>query len=536
VASIDPTDLESQPSHERLRAALVASEERYRRLFEESPQPYLVESPRGVVLDANRAAQRLLGGTREELVGLGVRRITEMDDAEAARRTAVIAREGRATFVGTGIRLDGSRFPESAEVAAVEIDGEPRLLVLLRDLTESKRLEEELVRAQKMEAIGMLVAGVAHELNNPLSAIVAFSDLIRRDMRLPEDLRSDAEMLVAEAARTRRIVSNLLDFARQRPPERHPTSLRALIGTVVDLQSYSLKDGRIAIEVDLPDDLPPVELDRSQLQQVLVNLTLNAVQALRADSGTGRVIIRGRLVPGSNPPLVRIEVEDDGPGVPPADRDRLFLPFFTTKAQGEGTGLGLPVSYGIVAGHGGHLWHEEPEGGRGARFVVEMPVRAGTREPGEAPDLVSPDAVHAPGGDPGAGADDPAMGGEDRHHRVLVLDDEPAIRAFLVKALRAQGIEPVPAQSGPEALDLARGTRFDAILCDHRMAGMTGPAVFEALERDDPALARRFVFMTGDVLNPELRTFAAQRGIALLAKPFDLATVAETVREVLARR
>ena len=249
---------------------------------------------------------------------------------------------------------------------------------------------DELLQAQKMEAIGQLVSGVAHELNNPLAAIIAFSQLLRSDERLPDDMRHDAGLLVQEADRTRRIVQNLLDFARARPPERRPTSIAVLVQSVLELQSYALNTNQIQVKVDIPATLPEVDLDRAQLQQVLLNLTINAIQALRS---------RQRKPPG--PPVgqrgagedrsgigwpegreavrrqerVRITIRDDGPGVPESARARLFDPFFTTKQPGEGTGLGLSVSFGIVAAHGGELWYEPGPGGVGSSFIMELPVR-----------------------------------------------------------------------------------------------------------------------------------------------------------------
>lgn len=513
----------------------------YERVFHASPLAVLVTSVDGVVVDANPAAQRLLGGELDHLVGLPLDGLCDLDLDDVRRRLEPAAPGAAATFTTTGRRLGGATFPAGADVSVVEIEDDPCLVVHLRDLTEATRIQGELVQAQKMDAIAVLVAGVSHELNNPLAAIIAFSELIRRDTRLPAELRADAEMLVSEADRTRRIVSNLLDFARQRPPERHPTALGALIGSVVELQGYALRGGRITIEVDLEPDLPAVELDRSQLQLALMNLTQNAVQALSAGGGSGRVRITGRRVPDAVPARVRIAVEDDGPGVPVEHRDRLFVPFFTTRQQGEGTGLGLPVSFGIVAAHGGSLVFEEPESGRGARFVIELPVDASGSSPIQderttppAPAVASP-AVASPAVAPIAVGPGAAEGDSPRSARVLVLDDEPAIRTFIRRALEMQGIEAVTAATGAEAIELARSTRFDAMLCDHRMAGMSGPAVYEALEREQPALARHFVFMTGDVLNEGLRDFATGRGIALLPKPFDLAAVAEAVRAVLER-
>jgi signal transduction histidine kinase/ActR/RegA family two-component response regulator len=403
----------------------------------------------------------------------------------------------------------------------------PSPLAHAAELADRDRLQQELVQAQKMEAIGQLVSGVAHELNNPLAAIVAFSQLIRRDPRLPDDLRHDADLLVQEADRTRRIVQNLLDFARQRPPERHPTPLRALIKSVLDLQAYSINASRIEVELDIEPDVPPVSLDRPQMQQVLLNVTLNAIQAMHTASDHGRLSIQVGTRGKGAKRVARISITDDGPGVADEHRDRLFVPFFTTKEPGEGTGLGLPVSFGIVAAHGGHLRHEPGPDGRGTTFVIELPISAST--PGTVGETTEPR-------DAGADAPiEPAIDPSAPRPRVLVLDDEPSIRHFLTKALQNAGFEAVLAADGREALTLLADGPVDAMMSDHRMAGMTGVQVFEAAIAIRPELAGRFVFMSGDVLNPELRDFAEAHHIGLLAKPFDLDTVGRTLRTLVGR-
>ncbi|HEV8489087.1 MAG TPA: ATP-binding protein [Candidatus Limnocylindrales bacterium] len=428
-----------------------------------------------------------------------------MDEPKASSERAGDAAAGRAN-------LRPVAWPPSAFAQAAE-------------LADRDRLQQELVQAQKMEAIGQLVSGVAHELNNPLAAIVAFSELIRRDPRLPDDLRHDADLLVQEADRTRRIVQSLLDFARQRPPERHPTVLRALIKSVLDLQAYSINASRIDVELDVEPGVPPVPLDRAQMQQVLLNVTLNAIQAIHTAADRGTLAIRvgtGQSADGTR--VARISITDDGPGVPDEHRDRLFVPFFSTKEPGEGTGLGLPVSFGIVAAHGGHLRHEPGPDGRGATFVIELPLSGG-----------DPNGV----AEAAAARETPRTkqsgGRAGRPPRVLVLDDEPSIRRFLAKALQNAGFEAVLAGDGREALTLLGNGQIDAMMCDHRMAGMSGTQVFEAAVAIRPELADRFVFMSGDVLNPELRDFAESRGIGLLAKPFDLDSVGRTLRGLVDR-
>ncbi len=544
-----------------LRQVVAASEARYRALFERSPDALLVETTDGLVVDANPAAYRLFGA---DLVGRRVGELIAGERRQVDPESEAFRRDGITNHVGIGRRLDGSTFPEEVDLHPLEIDGEPRILAIVRDMTERTRLQGELIQAQKMEAIGLLVAGVAHELNNPLASIVAFSQLIRTDPELPDELRHQADMLVQEANRTRVIVGNLLDFARARPPERVLNALRPLVDSVLGLQAYSFGKGGLAVVVDIPDDLPLIPLDRSQIQQVLVNLTVNAAQAIRATGHGGRLRIgAAAAIDAGGEPIVRIEVSDDGPGIPAEITDRLFMPFVTTKAPGQGTGLGLSVTFGIVTGHGGTLRHEPGPRGVGTTFIIELPLRhdvvgavpadlarlnvaarsgaSAVPAAGRGADPVTVERV-GPAAGPGrrqpAGLADPAdpgdaAGAAGRPIRVLVLDDEASIREFIGRALRRAGYVPILAPTGAEALELIRAEPPDAILCDHRMAGMNGTEFHDAVAAAHPALGRRFAFMSGDVLNPELRAFATARGIALLAKPFDIATIGQTVATLL---
>jgi PAS domain S-box-containing protein len=638
----------------RLRERLVSSEERYRTLFEESPDALFVSALDGTVLDANEAAVRLYHVNRGEVLGRYFGQLVSADEREMARRRQVVWAQGRGTFGDRGRRPDASEFPVEVEVRVVELGGQRRFLSLVRDLSDQERLTNELLQAQKMEAIGQLVSGVAHELNNPLAAIIAFSQLIRGDQRLPEDMKHDAGLLVQEADRTRRIVQNLLDFARQRPPERRPTNIATLVRSVLELQSYALSTNRVQVAVDIPDDLPEVDLDRAQMQQVLLNLTINAIQAFRTRdratqahlwvTATATTTGRGPGGPKAEKladvqQRVRITIRDDGPGVPEAARVRLFDPFFTTKQPGEGTGLGLSVSFGIVAAHDGHLWYEPGPGNFGSCFMIELPVRAkpmnerqlaaaleaatwrvtqladgapveagpaeaepekeekptkrgrgaapaapaaptdrsspggarqpaamtrsrGAAAPAAAPVESAPPAALAadpaalatpaapPAAAPAAPAPAPVLAAPaaassplalvpgsavppiDRL-RILALDDEPSIRAFLKKVLASAGMDCDPYQDGAQALEGLRDMTYDVMLIDHRMAGMSGTEFYDAAIEFRPELAKRAVFMSGDVLNPDLRGFATQRGIRLLAKPFDIEAVTRVVHEAI---
>ena len=535
----------------QLLEGVIAGERRYRALFESSPDAVLLQSVgEEVVVDANPAAIRLYG---DGLIGTPVAALFE-EDADAPTHD-VADHHGFSRYTGTGRRIDGTTFPEEVDLRPIEIGGEERMLAIVRDVTDRRRLEGELVQAQKMEAIGHLVAGVAHELNNPLASIVAFSQLIRTDPNLPVDIRGQADMLVQEANRTRVIVQNLLDFARQRPPERMETELRPLIDSVLGLQAYVLARNQVSVEIDVPDDLPTLAVDRSQLQQVLINLTFNSAQALRDAGRPGRLRVAARVVETDGGRIVRIEVADNGPGVDEAIVDRLFVPFVTTKEPGEGTGLGLSVSFGIVAGHGGTLRYAPISGG-GASFVIDLPIERDAA-PTARPADHAPEAAAAPSGQlpssaaaapsgqlpssaaaapsgqlpssaAAAPSDEPAAA-PDGPIRVLVLDDESSIRDFLGRVLIRSGYEPVLVASGSAALEIVRSDPPAAILCDHRMAGMSGTEFLAAVAEVAPELTRHFAFMSGDVLNPELRQFAESRGVQLLAKPFDIATVAALV-------
>jgi len=511
-------------ANRRLREVVSASERRYRELFEHAPDALLVESLGGVVIDANPAALRLYGG---DLIGHPVADIVATEPARVDAEDA----SAMTRSVGIGRRLDGGTFPQDVELRSIEYGGERRIMAIVRDLTERTRMQAELVQAQKMDAIGLLVAGVAHELNNPLASIVGFSHLIRTDPNLPTDLRNQADMLVQEANRTRVIVQNLLDFAKLRPPERVDIELRPLLDSVLGLQSYVLTRNRLTVDLDLAPDLPPLSVDRSQLQQVLINLTVNAAQAIFELGRPGTIRIHARRSTDTWGPTVRIEVSDDGPGVPPAVLDRLFMPFVTTKEPGAGTGLGLSVSFGIIASHGGTLRHERNADG-GATFIIELPVGRAERGLSDSPQPdLGPDGVMTPGRSIEPVVPPPLA---DPAVRVLVLDDEAAIRDFLGRVLKRNGYEAILADTGASALEIVRTDPPDVILCDHRMAGMNGTEFHAAVMEIAPSLGARFAFMSGDVLNPTLREFAENRGVHLLAKPFDIAAVDSMVATLIA--
>jgi two-component system NtrC family sensor kinase len=255
-------------------------------------------------------------------------------------------------------------------------------LGIVRDVTDERRLTEQLIQQEKLAAVGQLVSGVAHELNNPLASVMAFAQLLLASPRVQHaDERSAAEAINQEARRAAKIVSNLLTFARQHQPQRTITDLNRVVEDTLELRRYALRVAHVDVDVELDPELPMTWADPFQLQQVVLNLITNAEQAMVGAHGHGTLTVRVKPSAGGG---VRVEIADDGPGVPADDLARIFNPFFTTKPPGEGRGLGLSVAYSIVAEHEGIIRAENRDAG-GALFTIELPVGAAAVEPSLTP-------------------------------------------------------------------------------------------------------------------------------------------------------
>jgi two-component system NtrC family sensor kinase len=252
------------------------------------------------------------------------------------------------------------------------------IVVVMSDVTDAASLQAKLVHAEKLAAVGQLVSGVAHEVNNPLTAILGFADLLMENTELPETARKDLRVILQEAQRTKQIVQNLLSFARQMPPQRKPVQLNAILRRTVQLRAYDFHSHGIEVTEQLDQDLPSVIGDSHQLQQVFLNILNNAYDAVRETGRPARIeIMTARL--GS---FVEVSFRDNGLGI--SYPDRIFDPFFTTKEVGKGTGLGLSICYGIVREHGGEiLCHNNPDAD-GATFIVRLPAMPETASVGAA--------------------------------------------------------------------------------------------------------------------------------------------------------
>jgi two-component system NtrC family sensor kinase len=389
-------------------------------------------------------------------------------------------------------------------------------------LCELQDTQAQLLQAGKLSAVGQLVSGVAHELNNPLSVVIGYGQLLLT-RGVPEDARRPIELIIAQGARMAKIIQSLLLFARQRKAERRALDLRDVIRPVLDLRETQLTLSGIRVELELGADVPRVEGDPHQLQQVLLNLILNAEQAILG-SGVGgrrtgdriRITTSARRVGDTT--WVVAQVSDNGPGIPVAVLPRVFEPFFTTKKVGEGAGLGLSVSYGIVEQHGGRL-SAESEPGRTV-FTLELPVTA-ARAPGAG-------APAAPAVATGRVA---ALG---RGRRALVVDDEPAVVELVTTVLDGHGWRVDVAPGGRAALERLRQTRYDLVLSDVRMPEGDGADFYRAAVAHQRDLAERFLFITGDPANAEAGRVRQATHAPVLEKPFTPQALLRAVEQVSA--
>jgi signal transduction histidine kinase/ActR/RegA family two-component response regulator len=427
-----------------------------------------------------------------------------------------------------------------AAQAAVAIEN-ARLYKDLQDQMRALELAQaRLVQSEKLAAIGELVAGVAHELNNPLTLIIGFAELLRRSP-VSDETRQDLEKIVTQSRRAAGIVRSLLDFARQRPSERKLVQTNDLLSSTLDLLAYELRTHNIEQTVRLAPNLPLTLADPYQLQQVFVNLVNNARQAMSETHGGGHLTITSELGPSrfvnggrDEAPVIRIAIQDDGPGIPADLLPRIFDPFFTTKSPGEGTGLGLSVCHGIIGDHGGHIWAEN--GPQGAAFFVELPVVQPPPSPAGMPLRLSGEAEALWAGMVNGGSKSGTTAlrpSPAETARILLIDDESETLEVLARILKVQGYQADTVSNGETALLRLTRTRYDLILCDIRMPGLSGPEVYRRLEARDPEMARRIIFITGDIMSAGTRSFLKESGTSYLTKPFDLDELTAKVRAAL---
>ena len=485
----------------RLEQALREGEESIRTILETSPVPLsMIRAEDGKIIYESPAARELYGvdetggpaTTLDRWTDLGIRKAL----VKQLRTTGVI--EGVDV---THKRSDGTEFPVALSARLIEYKGEEVIVSSYFDLTERLAVQKELAlqrealhQNEKMNAMGHLLASVAHELNNPLSVVVGQSSLLA-ETAMDLEASTRAERISSAANRCARIVKSFLAMARDKPRKRVMADPNEIMKTALDATGYALRNSSVEVTTEFVHPCPLVFADFDQLVQVFTNLIVNADHALAEIPAPKRLAITSYH--DSIHDQVVMILEDNGPGIPDELRTRIFEPFFTTKEQGSGTGIGLALCHRIIETHGGQISIETAEKG-GARFVIRLPA-----------------------------ADDSAIREEERSEigarprklSILVVDDDADVAGLIEDILHAGGNTVTIASSGPEALELLDDNEFDAILSDFRMPGMNGRQFYDAVEQHNPNILKKLGFLTGDTLSADVTAFLKATQCPYFEKP-----------------
>lgn len=483
----------------------------------------------GRIVEFNPAAEAMFGCRRADVVGRLASEVIMPVRYREAHEAGIRRMEsgGAPRLLGKrmemhALRADGSEFPIEMVLWRTNVGGTGYYTASLVDTTERynaaqqiERQRDALRQSEKLSAMGSLLAGVAHELNNPLAIVMGRASLLEEKCEDPA-LLADVQRIREAAERCGRIVRTFLNMARSKPATRENVSLNDLTRAAAEMLNYSYRSHDVEMTLRLGDDLPSVKADGDQIGQIVLNLLVNAQQALQGQAGERRVLIETGVEARreNREPRVWLRVSDNGPGVPAELRDKLFEPFFTTKPEGIGTGLGLAMSRSLARDHGGDLTLEPTAHQGGASFRLNLPISGEpVREPAAVPFQV----------------DDAAQ-----QMRVLVVDDEPDITELMRDILEGAGYEVATAESGAVALAFLETARFDAIVSDLRMPDMDGATLWREVDQRHPGLSQRMLFVTGDTLSPGAREFLKQARCNGLDKPFSKSDLLAAVARLLA--
>ncbi|MEE8353621.1 MAG: ATP-binding protein [Dehalococcoidales bacterium] len=507
---------------QRMGQALHTSQENWRNSFNALEEVMMIIDRASNIESLNSSGLALLGKSQDEAVGAKcyqvVHRRTEPCPDCPLQRTL---ESRKVESVERYHELFKRHFSVKSSPVLDESGEVARCVYTMNDITErvnaaakEKMLQRELSLTSRLASIGEVAAGIAHEINNPLTGVIAFAQMLMQ-MDIPQNMREGIEVIHDGASRVVGIVGKLLTFARRGRKSKEFTDISDILTNTLAIRSYEMRNNNVEVVTTLLDNLPRTMVNVGQLQQVFLNIIVNAEQAIatatgRGANGRGVISVRTETVDGR----IRVSIADDGPGITEDVMDKLFDPFFTTKTETGGTGLGLSISFGIIKEHGGRIYARSVPG-NGATFVIELPiVEAGWEadEPSVIPEAEPATVASA---------------------RILVVDDEPHICRALDRLLTREGHRVDTAGSARTALRKLTRAEYDLILLDLRMPEMTGIEFYERLKKVAPALRQRTICVTGDVISARNRAFLSDSGIPCVAKPFGVDELMSQVKQIL---
>jgi len=496
---------------------LKASEIRFRSITEAHPVPVLIATlANNEILYASPGAETLLGLP----IGMIINHTLDRFISRAAERrellTAITNGEDVNMKEVTITRGDVETIPTALSARLIKYHNQDAMVIGLYDLTERKKAEKQIAQQQealqqseKMAALGGLLAGVAHELNNPLSVVMGQTTLLM-ESQSEDKTKGRAEKIFKAADRCSRIVKSFLALARRKPPEHKNVDINTIIHSSLELLNYQFRNENVNLVLDLDPELPTIIGDDDQLTQVFTNLALNAAQAMHDWHGPHNLTIATRVQ--ADEQTIHISVIDTGPGVPAEMNKRIFEPFFTTKGGTGGTGVGLALCVNIISAHGGNMVLEDTPGG-GATFLITLPIAIGGERPA---DLAAPEAK--------------TVG---RKLAILLVDDEVELAQTLADLLEPQGHDIDLAANGAIALEKLRKRSFDVIISDLRMPVLDGPGLYEALGQNMPQYLNKIIYVTGDTLSTHVHEFLSKTPVPVIEKPYRMAEVQTALVKLL---
>lgn len=485
-------------------ATAMMHQDRYQKLFENASDAIVILEPNTLqVLEINEAARRLLHLEKQKPAALNLPLILrspgQKGDVEGVTWLERLceAMEGTLTV--------GDELPRQVQVRGgpITYGGREAFELFLSELTERERLQQQLRQSEKMAALGQMVSGLAHELNNPLAAIKGFAELLMRDKKLDAYARESLTKMARESARATTLVQNFLAFAQQDSARKETVHLNVLVASVAEARRAELEMAGCELRLHLSAEDPTLSGNSDQLREVLNHLITNARQAMEKQAREKVLALSTWQRDGK----VGVRVDDTGPGVPQNIVPRIFEPFFTTKEQGAGTGLGLSVAHNIVATHRGRIWYEKRPLG-GASFLIELPQS---------------EQKQSSNGAPAGGA--PA--------KILIVDDEEALGSLLREMLGLIGHDVSVTQSPRDALRQLKEQNFDLVISDFRMPEMNGAEFYAEALKIQESYRKRFIFLTGDVVYEAAREFFTKEPVPRLLKPFQFQDIEKMIQTML---